>query len=59
MIYLFSFIFLGVLIVWVYSLTVDWTINRRNILRRAIKLFGYSILVGVIALILDSFFTRY
>ncbi len=57
--HLFSFIFLGALIIWVYSLTVDWTVNLNNIKRRSKKLFGYSVLTGFVALILDLLFARF
>lgn len=59
MIYLFSFIFLGAVIVWIYSITVDWTINITNIKRRGYKLFGYSLLTGLIAMVLDFLFCRF
>lgn len=59
MVELISFFFLGFVIVWVYSLVVDWEISKKKMMNRALRLIGSSVLIMAVTLVLSNLFCHF
>ncbi len=59
MVNLLSFLYLAFVIIFVYSLVVDWGFNKQQIIRRTKLLIGYSILIIIVIEILDKLFCHF
>jgi len=59
MIDLLSFLFLGVVIIWVYSICADWEVSKKQLIRRSRQLFGYSVGAMIVSEVLIRFFGHY